>query len=725
MSSLSNLKFANFAKTLVTTTGFNGSTTSFAVTTGTGSRFPAVPFRATFWCLTDYPDPADARWNSAGEVWEVTARSTDSLTVLRAREGTSAISYSAGKTYAMELVHTAAHINSTIAGVFNPLSPEYGGTGDGVANDTSAILAATAACKAAGGGIIWFPDGTYLLDKVNWLIDFSNCWILGSAKAKIKLNETPTGGHSNAMLSVIGAPGSELENIRIEGLEFDGSATGTTGVFVTPGAIDIYDVKRFWIEHCYIHDCMCDGIDVDYDGGETSEFWISKNVIRTVYRNSISVVGGNEIFHITDNICDGYATFGIDLEPNNPGEIIRFCDVSGNYTKPNATRLNTANSDRAAGIFFTAPNRQGTITDATNASPIVITISEDYLDYQTGELVVISGVLGNTAANGFFRLTNISSTQFSLDGTTGNGAYTSGGTTNAIARQDESLGRCTIARNIIDGLYAADAFGGATYVPRKGIGVIRVQAVSIVGNVLYKCGGGINVASEGATHQYGSIGEISGNHLRYCWSVGIAMYSNFAINNNVVEFTGGVGIQIAQSHNTIIGNIVRNSGQEPSFGFSYGIWIESDFNLAIGNHCFDDQESSPGVADKTQEYGIYMDNGVVDNIVTDNTVIGNNTAGIRLPSVISTNKIHGNLGFATEATGTDTIASGSTAKTVTHGLAWTPRAQEIVINLLENPSNDPGNIWVSNIGATTFDVNCRANPGASNLDFAWAVIARP
>lgn len=68
----------------------------------------------------------------------------------------------------------------------------------------------------------------------------------------------------------------------------------------------------------------------------------------------------------------------------------------------------------------------GTITGATNASPIVITCAAHGLT--TGTLVTISGVLGNTAANGTFTATVVNANSFSLDGSTGNGAYTSGGT---------------------------------------------------------------------------------------------------------------------------------------------------------------------------------------------------------------------------------------------------------------------------------------------------------
>lgn len=70
----------------------------------------------------------------------------------------------------------------------------------------------------------------------------------------------------------------------------------------------------------------------------------------------------------------------------------------------------------------------GSITGATNASPIVITSSGHGL--QTGDRVTITGVGGNSGANGTFIVTVVSSSTFSLDGSSGSGAYTSGGTWN-------------------------------------------------------------------------------------------------------------------------------------------------------------------------------------------------------------------------------------------------------------------------------------------------------
>jgi hypothetical protein len=67
------------------------------------------------------------------------------------------------------------------------------------------------------------------------------------------------------------------------------------------------------------------------------------------------------------------------------------------------------------------------ITGATNATPIAITCTAH--GYSTGDTVVVTSVAGNTNANGTWEITSTGANTFTLDGSAGNAAYTSGGTT--------------------------------------------------------------------------------------------------------------------------------------------------------------------------------------------------------------------------------------------------------------------------------------------------------
>ena len=75
----------NLATSLVATAPSPASSgTSLVVTAGQGTRFPSVPFNATIGPDSTVLTPANA------EIVRVTAISTDTLTIVRAQEGTSA-----------------------------------------------------------------------------------------------------------------------------------------------------------------------------------------------------------------------------------------------------------------------------------------------------------------------------------------------------------------------------------------------------------------------------------------------------------------------------------------------------------------------------------------------------------------------------------------------------------------------------------------------------------
>lgn len=86
-----------------------------------------------------------------------------------------------------------------------------------------------------------------------------------------------------------------------------------------------------------------------------------------------------------------------------------------------------------------------TITNATNATPIIVTTGTHSLN--DGQSVYITGVGGNTAANGDFYVDQLSTTTFALytdfaltTPVAGNGAYTSGGVVNGTKRINSPIG---------------------------------------------------------------------------------------------------------------------------------------------------------------------------------------------------------------------------------------------------------------------------------------------
>jgi len=105
----------NFAKATVSA-GYSAAATSIALTSGGGSKFPDPgllgAFNVVWWNSTDYANPSD---DPNVEIVRVTGISTDTLTVTRAQEGTSASTKNtSGKTYSMILGITKKMIDDLL-----------------------------------------------------------------------------------------------------------------------------------------------------------------------------------------------------------------------------------------------------------------------------------------------------------------------------------------------------------------------------------------------------------------------------------------------------------------------------------------------------------------------------------------------------------------------------------------------------------------------------------
>jgi hypothetical protein len=75
----------------------------------------------------------------------------------------------------------------------------------------------------------------------------------------------------------------------------------------------------------------------------------------------------------------------------------------------------------------TCVRQSRTVSTITGITTVEVTTTEAH-GYQTGEEYIIQGVLGITGVNGRRTITVTSTTKFTLNGATGSGSYTSGGT---------------------------------------------------------------------------------------------------------------------------------------------------------------------------------------------------------------------------------------------------------------------------------------------------------
>lgn len=123
----------NFGKVTVST-GYSISDTSVALSSGNGSLLPNPSadgaFNLVWYNATDYPDPSD---DPDKEIVRCTARSSDTITITRAQESTSAVAHNtSAKTYKMILAVTKKMVTDIQSNLYITENP--GGLIDGLNN---------------------------------------------------------------------------------------------------------------------------------------------------------------------------------------------------------------------------------------------------------------------------------------------------------------------------------------------------------------------------------------------------------------------------------------------------------------------------------------------------------------------------------------------------------------------------------------------------------------
>ncbi len=109
-----------------------------------------------------------------------------------------------------------------------------------------------------------------------------------------------------------------------------------------------------------------------------------------------------------------------------------------------------------AGTILAAPSGAKTITGATNVPTIVVTSVAH--GFKTGDIVTVASVGGNTGANGTFPIIRLTADTFSLTGSTGSGAYTSGGTATFTGINFQGTGTSVITATLDSTNGAFDAY---------------------------------------------------------------------------------------------------------------------------------------------------------------------------------------------------------------------------------------------------------------------------
>jgi hypothetical protein len=561
----------------------------------------------------------------------------------------------------------------------NVKDPQYGAVGDGLVDDTSAIIRAISSVPLAGG-TVYFPAGVYLITPGNTgsgiLINRSNIQLLGEPGSIIRGVYDVGMYNTHRMIQIYGTEGDPIWNIRIRDLEFDGSHRGTYITGSTQAHIlEFYDANDIDVRDCYLQGSYGDGINVSWSSYTSlcRRVIIDGNRIDGARRNGISITAGNNI-KVLHNTVQNFWCIGIDVEPDEATITMLDVIVDGNSVSPIANNPITPTLLRSSGMTGNSNRAYG-----------------------------ISCFIGAASSN-----------------------------TRANVR---------IVNNYIEGVREDLLWDIPPWVPvdehrywwpLSGIFVNSTRDVIIEGNHVVKCGAGIDCGSSESADS--SSGSIICNTVRLCGgtegngATGITGYANWNVVGNVVENNGSCGIRFNGEGNTCIGNICRNNGQCVTTLWPYGIWLEAGSNTVSNNKCYNN------IGCSTQQYGIYLKSSVGDNIITANHLEGNFVKGIGFGApALSSNMISRNIGFVTENWGHAWIVCDpisfpiippdtTLTKVIVHNLDIIPNPA--YIHVTQDATKFPGDIGSISVGgadATTFTVYIQYVPVGEDFYFYWSV----
>lgn len=209
----------------------------------------------------------------------------------------------------------------------------FGALGNGIANDTQSIQNAINAVAQQGGGVVYIPNGVYMVDATKSIQLKSNVSLQLSSNAV--LQAIPNSDGSYAILE-----GSGVQNVSISGGTIQGERNqhlGTSGEWGM--GVKFYGVQNVTISNLTVDNCWGDGIYIGEGQNQNNEVTLNNVVVNNNRRNGITIVNGQNITisNCTAENSNGTAPAdGIDIEPNHPTDLLQNINITDLTTSNNA-----------------------------------------------------------------------------------------------------------------------------------------------------------------------------------------------------------------------------------------------------------------------------------------------------------------------------------------------------------------------------------------------------
>ncbi len=365
--------------------GITSGATSLSVQSGDGAKFPAAPFQVTLYSS----DSAN------GEIVKVTAKTTDTFTITRAQEGTTAQAWNANDK--VELLVTAKLFDDFQTRTETIVATDGSGDYNTTGSSDQTVINEAISNLPSGGGVVLLKKGTYTING-NINILKSNVTLRGEGKStKVTLANS-----SNVDIIQVGDGGSNIVNdCVVEDLQVDGNRANQTSL---GSAVVIYGSSgtkalRNIVRGCRLTNCYADclkliyadksiiannTIDENTGGAGIGIFSSSQTndvVENVLIHNSYGVYSNAHYNNVVGNVFIDNTTYGVYLNG-----VVNF-NVSGNW-------------------FGSIAYFQTGIYLAASAARTAITGNTFYQPYRAIFAAADANVIGNTITGNSIYLAN-------------------------------------------------------------------------------------------------------------------------------------------------------------------------------------------------------------------------------------------------------------------------------------------------------------------------------
>jgi hypothetical protein len=170
---------------------------------------------------------------------------------------------------------------------------DFGAAGNGYTDDTNAFQLAIDQASKNGGGNVYIPAGTYILNSFYLK---SSVKLIGENRelVTLKLTDNANDQEQTRLLNI-----NDVKNVKVQNITFDGNYEKHKKGIEHMHAVFIWDSNNVVIDNCRMQNAVGDGISVTGSKKASNNVTLSNNILINNHRSNIVIeqVNNIEIFN--------------------------------------------------------------------------------------------------------------------------------------------------------------------------------------------------------------------------------------------------------------------------------------------------------------------------------------------------------------------------------------------------------------------------------------------